>query len=171
MGAPRVYSSLSWYKMPKVVNLNTKLPRKMTRLSSVSNVVVDFCPKRMVRTLCTQIKTSKRVVGCVAWLTHPSILQALESVDSAVIMTRHKSNRWSKRIQSKMVGAGRGRRASLMHHKFLVGCDAEGPLWVSFGSFNMTTSALSNLENMTTVHDRRLARVFCDEYERVDRLR
>jgi hypothetical protein len=42
---------------------------------------------------------------------------------------------------------------------------------VSFGSFNMTTSALSNLENMTTVHDRRLARVFYDEYQRVDRLR
>lgn len=117
----------------------------------------------MVATLKHHISQVDTVVGCVAWLTHAKILDALESVDTTVVMTKHSSNRWKRHIRVKFVGSAR----LLMHHKFLVGCDSDGPKWVSFGSFNITQSAMTNLENMVMVMDRKLARVFHEEFKQI----
>jgi phosphatidylserine/phosphatidylglycerophosphate/cardiolipin synthase-like enzyme len=122
-----------------------------------------FCPMQMVATLTHHIRTSYSVVGCMAWLTHPQILNALEKVDATIVMTKHKSNRWKRHIKVKFIGRGR----QLMHHKFLVGCDDVGPAWVSFGSFNATKSAMTNLENMVLVKDRTLATTFFKEFTQV----
>ena len=79
-------------------------------------------------------------------------------------MTKHKSNHWKRRIKVKYVGLGRGKKAALMHHKFLVGVDDQGPAWVSFGSFNLTNGGMTNLENMVIAEDRSMAKVFYQEY-------
>ena len=150
-------------KAPKAFeNLNTGLRRPTSKLSGV-DVSVYFDPLQMVATLCKLVSESKKVVGCVAWLTHPEVLSALERVDSTIVMTKHRSNRWKRRIKVKFLG----KRRLLMHHKFLVGFDSAGPAWVSVGSFNLTKSAVSNLENMMVFKDRRLAGVFSKEFDRL----
>lgn len=150
-------------RMPKPgKNLNVGLCRPSTALSGVENVTVLFDPSVMVVTLRKLIGESSRVVGCVAWMTHPAILSALEGVDSTVLMTKHKRNRWKRRIKVKYLG----NRRSLMHHKFLVGY-TRGLPWVAFGSFNMTKAALFNLENLVIVRDRKLVSVFEAEFDRL----
>jgi hypothetical protein len=150
-------------KRPKLENLNTGLRRPIIKLDDVNDVSVYFDPMQMVATLCKLISGSKKVVGCVAWLTHPEVLSALEKTDSTIVMTKHRSNRWKRRIKVKFLGKNR----LLMHHKFLVGFDSAGPAWVSLGSFNVTKSAVSNLENMLVFKDRRLADVFSKEFNRL----
>ena len=145
-------------------NLNKKLDRKLHRLPSVNNIRIFFCPEQMIAALTCRIKRSSTIVGCVAWVTHPKILSALETVDATLIMTKHKSNHWKRRIKVKYVGFGRGKKAALMHHKFLVGVDDQGPAWVSFGSFNLTNGGMTNLENMVIAEDRSMAKVFYQEY-------
>ena len=147
----------------KLENLNTGLRRPTCKLKGVSDVSVYFDPMQMVATLCKLISGSKKVVGCVAWLTNPEVLTALEKTDSTVVMTKHRSNRWNRHIKVRFLGKNR----LLMHHKFLVGYDSVGPAWVSLGSFNPTKSALSNLENMLVFRDRRLAGVFSLEFNRL----
>lgn len=155
--------------MPKVarknlkINLNTGLRRPTSKLSGVSDVSVFFDPMQMVSTLVRLISTSKKVVGCVAWLTNPKVLTALEKVDSTIVMTKHRANRWKRHIKVKFIG----KRRLLMHHKFLVGFDDCGPSWVSLGSFNVTKSAVSNLENMLVFKDRKLAKIFSLEFNRL----
>ena len=135
----------------------------MSKLSGVNDVSVFFDPTQMVNTLVRLVTASKRVVGCVAWLTHPEVLSALERVDSTIVMTKHRSNRWKRHIKVKFIG----KRRLLMHHKFLVGFDESGPAWVSLGSFNITKSAVSNLENMLVFKDRRMANIFVREFDRL----
>ena len=68
----------------------------------------------------------------------------------------------------RIVGGGKGWHKSTMHHKFLIGMDMHGKaLWCTNGSFNMTTHALSNLENCTIFEDPGLARLYYDEFRRV----
>ena len=158
-------AGLKMPKVPKVKrkrNLNSGLRRPTTKLSGV-DVSVLFDPKQMVTTLVRLISESECVVGCVAWLTHPQVLSALEKVDSTIVMTKHRANYWKRHIKVKFIGKGR----LLMHHKFLVGFDASGPAWVSLGSFNVTKSAVTNLENMLVCRDRRLAKVFSKEFDRL----
>ena len=151
-------------------NLNSNLSRPSTSLSSVSDVSVLFDPQRMVCTLSRLIIGSKRVVGCVAWLTHPSVLSALSRTDSSLIVTRSRLNPRKREFVSRGIKLKfLGRRRLLMHHKFLVGFDAVGPAWVSVGSFNMTRAAVRNLENLLVIRDRALASVFSAEYERLAR--
>ena len=71
----------------------------------------------------------------------------------------------------RVVGEGRGRYKSLMHHKFLVGLDAERqPLWVVNGSFNMTENALNNIENCMELQDPDIAESFFQEFKRIHRV-
>ena len=146
----------------RIHNLNTSVDRPFHVLPSVSNMKLYFSPPTMVAALECHIGKSKSVVGCMAWMTHPTILNALERVDSTIIMTKHRSNRWKRHIKVKFIG----KRRLLMHHKFIVGCNDE-PEWVSFGSFNATKSATSNLEHMVIVHDKTLAKYFYNEYKRL----
>jgi phosphatidylserine/phosphatidylglycerophosphate/cardiolipin synthase-like enzyme len=55
-----------------------------------------------------------------------------------------------------------------MHHKFLVGMDVrQNPIWVSTGSFNLTKSATSNIENMMIIENPELATSFLKEFQRL----
>ena len=69
------------------------------------------------------------------------------------------------------MGAGRGRFKSLMHHKFLIGLSAERtPVWVMNGSFNVTESAVTNLENIMVFDDPEIAMTFFEEFKRLHRV-
>ena len=71
----------------------------------------------------------------------------------------------------RIVGEGRGRYKSLMHHKFLCGLDEEKrPLWILNGSFNMTQNALNNLENCMVLNDPRIALAYVDEFKRIHKV-
>ena len=71
----------------------------------------------------------------------------------------------------RAVGEGRGRFKSLMHHKFLIGLSpAREPLWVMNGSFNVTESAVTNIENSMHFDDPEIAGTFFDEFKRIHRI-
>jgi hypothetical protein len=149
------------------MNLNKKCTRPTSFQRQVGNVRVLFSPSAIIATLVREIERTPKVYGCVAWCTHPRVLSAMESVQTSLIMTKHKSNRWKRRIEVKLIGKGRGFRASLMHHKFVVGVRDGVPEWVAVGSFNITKSALNNFENMMLIKDPRLAQCYYEEYRRL----
>jgi hypothetical protein len=149
------------------MNLNKKYKRPSFFQPRVDNIRVYFNPTAIVAALVREIERTPQVYGCVAWCTHPKVLTAMESTDTSLILTKHKSNRWKRKIRVKFIGKGRGYRASLMHHKFLVGVRDGVPEWVACGSFNVTRGAMNNLENMMLVKDAALAQCYYDEYKRL----
>tara|TARA_B100001093_G_C26842971_1_gene1021488 strand:- start:1576 stop:2043 length:468 start_codon:yes stop_codon:yes gene_type:complete len=149
------------------MNLNRKYKRPSFFKRKIDNVRVYFNPTNILAALVREINRSENVYGCIAWCTHPKVLTAMENTDTALVMTKHKANRWKRNIRVKFIGKGRGFKASLMHHKFLVGANKGEPEWVAVGSFNITKGACNNLENMMVVHDKHLAKFYYDEYERL----
>jgi len=128
---------------------------------------------------------TKYVVGCVAWFSNKKILAELAKKRGVCVivtrdkLTKSKSNQTAyKKLKPcyrggpiRVVGAGRGKFKSLMHHKFLCGLDADRePLWVMNGSFNMTQSAMTNLENLMVMHDPGIAKAYFEEFGRVAKI-
>jgi hypothetical protein len=128
---------------------------------------------------------TKYVVGCVAWFSNKRILAELAKKRGVCVvvtkdkLTKTKTNQAAyKRLKPcyrggtiRVVGAGRGRFKSLMHHKFLIGLDANRePKWVMNGSFNMTQSAMTNLENLMIMHDSAIAGAYFEEFKRVAKI-
>jgi phosphatidylserine/phosphatidylglycerophosphate/cardiolipin synthase-like enzyme len=134
---------------------------------------VYFNSTSIIRALVRQIKSSDRVCGCIAWLTHPKLLDELEAIESEIIMTRHKCNKFKRRIKVKFLGKGRGRKKSLMHHKFAVGfksAKSTKPSWVCTGSFNWTKSATRHHENLILITDEDVAQTYYEEFLRLKAL-
>ena len=125
------------------------------------------------------------VVGCIAWLSNKQILAAMaKKKGGCIICTKDRltkgirNQRAYKAIKPaypggviRVVGEGKGWHKSLMHHKFLVGLNSQGnPIWVTNGSFNFTTSATSNLENLMVMEDEDVADCYFQEFRRVHAL-
>jgi len=169
--------------MPKVVNLN-KLITGGRGPKTVGDSTFIFDTVQIQKFLINRIKRSDThfVMGCAAWLTNTKILQALSSLRGvSMICTRDKVARTKsskekyKKLRKhagiptiKLLGCGRGRSASLMHHKFLIGMDAhENPIWVSTGSFNLTESACTNIENLQVIENPAVAKIYMQEFKRL----
>jgi len=126
------------------------------------------------------------VVGCIAWLSNKRVLKTLAEHTKGVsiictkdrLTTRHKNQAAYAKLSGcfqggviRTMGEGRGRWKSLMHHKFLIGLTAtREPLWVMNGSFNVTESALTNIENSMMFDDPEIATTFFEEFKRLHRI-
>ncbi len=125
------------------------------------------------------------VVGCIAWLSNKQILSAMaKKRGGCIVCTKDRLTKGARNQAAykairpaypggviRVVGEGKGWHKSLMHHKFLVGLNAEGkPIWVTNGSFNFTTSATSNLENLMVMEDEDVAECYFQEFKRVHAL-
>jgi hypothetical protein len=126
------------------------------------------------------------VVGCVAWLSNKRILKCMaEHLKGVTIITttdkltkRKKNQQAYSKLRGcfaggviRTVGEGRGRFKSLMHHKMLIGLSSERePIWIMNGSFNITESAVTNLENIMIFDDTGIAETFFDEFKRVHKI-
>ena len=126
------------------------------------------------------------MVGCVAWLSNKRILKAMADHLSGVsiictkdrLTTRRKNQVAYSKLAGcfqggviRTMGEGRGRFKSLMHHKFLIGLNSERiPLWVMNGSFNVTESAVTNIENVMIFDDPEIATTFFNEFKRLHRI-
>lgn len=126
------------------------------------------------------------IVGCVAWLSNKRVLKNMADHLSGVSIICTKDRLTTRRnnqvAYSKLggcfqggvirtMGEGRGRFKSLMHHKFLIGLSAaREPIWVMNGSFNVTESAVTNLENIMIFDDPEIAGTFFDEFKRLHRM-
>ncbi len=146
---------------------------------------IAFQPEDIVNTILHALRFNRtsKVVGCVAWLSHPLILKQLAKKPCSIVVTRDKSNA-KKHVREmyrklkpadtdhpraiKYLGARAGRVKTRMHHKFLVGLSDSGtPLWVLTGSFNMSSNAVKNLENLMYVNDTEMAGVYYGEWEKI----
>ena len=126
------------------------------------------------------------VVGCVAWLSNKRVLKTMsEKLKGVTIIctkdrltTRRKNQQAYSKLSGcfaggviRVVGEGRGRFKSLMHHKFLIGLsEAREPIWLMNGSFNITESALRHIENVMILDDPEIAGTFFDEFKRIHRI-
>lgn len=170
-----------------MANLNKRLEaRHMASIRrGAMNLKVAFEPTDIISTILHALRFNKTssVVGCVAWLSHPRILQQLSQKPCSIVVTRDKSNA-KKHVREmyrklkpadtghrraiKVLGARAGRVKTRMHHKFLVGLDSKGtPIWVLTGSFNMSSNAMKNLENIMYVRDEEFAHVFFEEWQKI----
>jgi len=171
--------------MPKFINLN-KLLTDTERKKQVicGDIKLLFDTNNILTSLVRRINKDDThfVMGCAAWFTNERIINALSKLQGvSIICTRDKvaHTKHSKQKYRKLpkhdgiptvltLGYGRGRNASLMHHKFLVGMDVkQNPIWVSTGSFNLTKSATSNIENMMIIENPELATSFLKEFQRL----
>ena len=87
-----------------------------------------------------------------------------------MIMTKHKCNRWKRKIRVKFLGSGRGRKKVLLHHKFAVGFRKGEPAFVITGSYNWTKSASRHYENITIIEDPDVAEGFYEEFLKLKKL-
>lgn len=168
------------------MNLNQCITDKTERTQKVftrgkRKIRILFDSKSIKRAIIRMInkKETAYVVGCVAWLSNKDILKALsKKLGCSIVCTKDKLNRRRLGLKPayvggaiRFVGQGRGWHKSLMHHKFLVGLNGEkSPIWVLNGSFNMTESAMTNLENLTIMEDKDIAECYFDEFRRVHAL-
>lgn len=126
------------------------------------------------------------IVGCVAWLSNKRILKGmaekLKGVSLICTKDRLTTRRKNQVAYSKLsgcfqggvirtIGEGKGRFKSLMHHKFLIGLNSmREPVWCMNGSFNMTESAVTNIENIMIFDDPEIATTFFGEFKRLHRI-
>lgn len=168
-------------------NLNQRLQaRHMASLRRGDMYLkVAFDPTDIVNLIVHAIKMQKThsVVGCVAWLSHQTILKTLATKPCSIVVTKDRANA-RKHVKNmyagltpadagshrsiKYLGAKAGRVRTNMHHKFLCGRSESGqPLWVLTGSFNMSSNALNNLENIMYINDSETAQIFEDEWRKI----
>jgi len=129
--------------------------------------------------LCTLVRSAHSVVGAMAWLSDRPLLAALAGCAGGVdlIVTNDKNNNRLAALYRQLparpgaawpvrrLGPGSGRYRPFMHHKFLVGLDAEGrPLWCSTGSYNGTAHSRRSLENILILYDQAVAQAYLDEH-------
>ena len=132
---------------------------------------IIFNNTRILSTLVSKIRSSDSIRGCIAWLTHPRLLDALESTDSELILTRHKCNRWKRNIKVKFLGSGRGKKSIIMHNKFIIGFKNGSPKWCATGSYNYSKSACRHFENVVVFDDPDIATAFYGEFQRLKNIR
>lgn len=135
-----------------------------TKMFKKGNMKLYFDSKAILRALVRNIRSSERVYGCIAWVTHPKLLDELEKIPTELIMTKHRCNKWKRRIKVKFLGSGRGKKKVLMHHKFICGFRGKKAAWCAFGSFNYTKSAVRHHENCMFVQDPDVAQAFYEEF-------
>lgn len=133
-------------------------------------IKVYFKNASILRAIIRQIRSADKIRACVAWVTNTKILDALEEVDTEIILTKHKCNKWKRQIKVKFLGSGRGRKKILMHHKFAVGFRKGEPAFVVTGSYNWTRSASRHFENITIIEDADVAEGFYTEFLRLKKL-
>ena len=115
---------------------------------------------------------SQEVVGCVAWLTNPHIVDAIAGVpDHRIVVTAdiaHNRPRVGlRRLVVRQVGRARGRYRLLMHHKFMVRITDGVPTHVMIGSYNYTRRSNSNIgESIVVIRSETCAQMFADEHAR-----
>lgn len=172
--------------MPKrkaqVQNLNSLLGRQRkaaTVVQDTGEIQLYFDSSKILKVLEEKIKKATYVVGCVAWLTNKKILGALRKTRGVqIIVTNDSILRRMKPYYSNLpvynnasicvVGSGRGKMKSLMHHKFLIGLnEMHQPIWTCNGSFNITESAKTNLENITFYSNESIGNAFLSEFKGV----
>ena len=162
-------------------NLNNRIQdSSRKRTFTMGKMKILFHTSAIKRAIIRMVnrKDTAYVVGCVAWLSNKDILKAMaKKRGCCIVCTKDRINTKTKKSPLKpaypggairIVGEGSGWHKSLMHHKFLIGLDTLGkPLWCTNGSFNMTESALTNLENLTIMEDETIAQCYFDEFKRV----
>jgi phosphatidylserine/phosphatidylglycerophosphate/cardiolipin synthase-like enzyme len=134
------------------------------------NIQVYFKSASIVRAIVRKIRSADKMRACIAWVTHPKLLDELEAVETELIMTKHKCNRWKREIKVKFLGSGRGRKKVLMHSKFAVGFRKGKPAFVITGSFNWTKSAVRHHENVMIIEDEDVAEGFYKQFLKLKRL-
>lgn len=155
------------------MSLNARVKRPPAAAAAAASARVRVHFDGIVAALADAVASCQGpVVGCVAWLAHPDLRRVLEKRGAQVVVTNDARACASRgKLKVRRVGLKRGAMRPLMHHKFLVLCDARGhPETVWTGSFNFTKHSCENLENIVEIHSASVASHFFGEFEAVWKL-
>lgn len=119
------------------------------------------------------------VIGCMAWFSNKRVIKSLSRKEGCCIITMLDgvcknpaytalysklpviSPYGSLRVVSSQVANG-----YLMHHKFIIGLDAQKrPRWVINGSCNFSETSAKNRENIVVHYERHVASAFITEFD------
>lgn len=144
---------------------NTGALRSPLQLSNV-NANVYFRPDHIVNAICKRILKAHYVVGNIAWLTNPDILDQLRRCRGVSIIINHdralikkhrlvyESLRPIDPAEKTAVRTVKGGGRALHHHKFAVFCNKERrPYACLSGSFNWTKQSTCNIEHIICFDD------------------
>ena len=126
-------------------------------------------------------KGTEYIVGCVTYLSNKDILKNMAKKRGiCIVLTRDKEtqNPANQKLYSKLtpsypggalrVAGDKGRGKASMHHRFLIGLDLVGePQWVINGTFDMTESATTNIENIMILEDEDVSKCYMEEFKRM----
>lgn len=131
------------------------------------------------------IRDSQALVGAVAWVRSPRLLDALSTKPVSLIVNKEFAIRRKGtkeraaldklrrpapglEVTARVLGdCSHGAFTGLMHHKFLVRLVRGIPAAVWVGSFNFTSGAAGNFESAVEIHDPAVAVAFYDEFRRM----
>lgn len=118
------------------------------------------------------IRNSDEILGCMAWLTNPEVIEMLARMPKCRITVTADAvhNRPGMGLYrfARQVGRARGRFRALMHHKFLVRLTDGQPSHVLLGSYNVTRRSNANIgECVVVLEGEPTARRFANEAQRV----
>lgn len=143
---------------------------------SKDGVRVFFRPEHILGHLKRKIMSAHYVVGCVAWCSNPTLLDALRRCKGVSLVINYdrtliRKHREQYMALTPMPGARaavyfvRGGGRSLMHHKFAVMLDEERrPVSVVTGSWNWTNNSMKNIEHIVSIEDPETAARFMQEH-------
>lgn len=155
---------------PKNNNLNITVAEKGAHRPSFKHSSVDvhafFRPQHIVNAISKRILKAHFIVGNIAWLTNPDILQQLRRCKGVSLIINHdralikkhrvvyESLRPIDAAQKTAVRTVKGGGRALHHHKFCVFLGADlRPYACLTGSFNWTKQSTHNLEHIVCFDD------------------
>jgi len=159
-------------------NLNDALADTSARRKpfSKNGVRVFFRSNDILGHVKRKIMSAHYVVGCVAWCSNPTLLDALRRCKGVSLIINYdraliRKHREQYMALTPMRGARaavhyvRGGGRSLMHHKFAVLLDEERrPVSVVTGSWNWTNQSMKNVEHVISIDDPETAARFMQEH-------
>lgn len=155
---------------PKNNNLNITVAEKGAQRPSFKHPSVGvhayFRPLHIVNAIKKRILKAHFIVGNIAWLTNPDILEQLRRCKGVSLIINHdralikkhravyESLRPIDAAQKTAIRTVKGGGRALHHHKFAVFLDAElRPYACLTGSFNWTKQSTHNLEHIVCFDD------------------
>jgi len=167
---PRIRKKYVKRKPAKNNNLNVTVAEKGASRSPFKHAKVGasvfFCPEHILSAIKKRVLKAHFVVGNIAWLTNPDIIEQLRRCKGVSLVINHdralikkhravyESLRPIDAAQKTAIRTVNGGGRSLMHHKYAVFLSKDlRPYACLTGSFNWTKQSLHNLEHVVCFDD------------------
>jgi len=177
------YDQKSIYAAKKRPKPKERRSQRRYKKLNQSQQEIDYLHKHLINLIMLHGK-GRLIVGCVAWMTSPIIIEALSHAKAISIIVNDEDyskwgygcvkptsyavlpgfkvpfgHYWQDKIETPLnVLETVSFQTSIMHQKFLIICnDNDIPTWLWTGSMNFTANAANNQEMGIFIQDEKIA--------------